>query len=69
MILCPKDCPGRNEHCHSTCKTYLRRKIIHELKNRKTRREKAKAALYIEEHSTVKRQVLRKQREKSRRNG
>jgi hypothetical protein len=20
---CPLDCPGRNEHCHATCKTYL----------------------------------------------
>lgn len=69
MILCPKDCPERNERCHSTCKTYLRRKIIHELKNSRTRREKAKAAFYIEEHATVKRRVIRKQKEKSRRNG
>ncbi len=20
---CPPDCPGRNEHCHANCKTYL----------------------------------------------
>ena len=67
MILCQRTCPERSETCHSTCQTYLQKKIIHELRRLKRRKETEEAAFYREEHDAVYRRNSRNRRDKDRR--
>ena len=66
---CPPDCPNRSITCHSTCQTYLRKKIKDELKRKKKQREQEKEQFFRDERLVVKRRKLAKKLEEARRKG
>lgn len=51
--LCPKQCPERTIHCHSTCQEYLKKKILNDLKNIKKQKEIEKLAFVASSREAV----------------